>query len=355
VKVGRADPPIDPYRPEVAKDACQTVLSQKTKPEDRVVFNITGGTKLMALGAYRAAREADPPYPVIYVETGEGQLMKVCENVTEPIPFNKLALEDINVERYLQAYGVTILRLSPSLPEAKWLSAAQTLVTDLAGPALMTAIRSEPQPSKGQNKRLRFIRSRLPDDQGKLLERLQAEHSLFTEWDMGNGSLQLKISAPDTPFFWDGDWLELYTFYAVSEATDEVGQRLYRDPRWDIQIDWQGRGRDEDVNNQVDVAAVSGARLALFECKSGKNDPDSDTVYQLEVVGRAAGLYVDKWLITTRAGLTDPNADPSQRRLVRRALMADIVPIGAEELSDLPSYLCDREAYHSFLKRRFDL
>ncbi len=111
------------------------------------------------------------------------------------------------------------------------------------------------------------------------------------------------FSSPDILSFLEksGNILEYYTLYAVStlpQITDTVSGAV---------IDWENPpdpGDEDDVKNEIDVLAMSGAIPVFISCKNGC--VDSDELYKLNTVAeRFGGAYAKKILVMTYFDVPD--------------------------------------------------
>lgn len=103
---------VEPYDMADIESKLETVIREKNWPPDKVVFNLTGGTKLMAVTAYRLAEHFSCPF--LYVES-EGKKSVVyhyrfsgrdptLEKVEEIAPVLDI---DLYLKAYLEGYTET--------------------------------------------------------------------------------------------------------------------------------------------------------------------------------------------------------------------------------------------------------
>ncbi len=108
-------PPVDPYNLKNALKGCQDAVDALKKKGYEVVFNITGGTKIMSLAAYLCAQQKK--LEAIYVESRDRFLISIppSENLVNAIETDSLETErkslqeelfrEIDVPSYIALYG----------------------------------------------------------------------------------------------------------------------------------------------------------------------------------------------------------------------------------------------------------
>src|SRR5690606_24051546 len=90
---------IDPYNPVQVNEIIKAITEKKAH---NIILNITGGTKLMALGAYEVFKEKK--LPVIYCHTDDKIILHLL-----PEPKEEQLKVNLTIEDYLASYGFTIL------------------------------------------------------------------------------------------------------------------------------------------------------------------------------------------------------------------------------------------------------
>ncbi len=96
---------VDPYDMADIESKLKTVIRKKNWPPDKIVFNLTGGTKPMAFAAYRLAEQLSGPF--LYVQS-EGKSSRVYRyRFSERGPELEKADEVppvLDIDLYLKAY-----------------------------------------------------------------------------------------------------------------------------------------------------------------------------------------------------------------------------------------------------------
>lgn len=275
-----------PRMPEVRSRVASVI---KEELGCRCIVNFTGGTKLMAIGAYVAAMGVKAES--IYVDTLEGvfldgktgtditglfedgdkslsSLMRKlrvdiiaisngCERVTsgknweEFVPITNLLLGNKDLEEKAHEFADKILRGSPH----KWKERERWNAEKL----------EEPVNPPGE---------------------LRAEAVAVGIFEERGGKMYV---SPDTPLknfeetlkFFQGCWWEV----AVASYLNDKG--IYRDLRWSANVGARGSG---GTDMEEDILAVDGANLLYVSCKrGGRGDALSRTLEEVAASARRIG------------------------------------------------------------------
>ncbi|MGE4492688.1 MAG: DUF1887 family CARF protein [Syntrophotalea sp.] len=241
---------IAPYDIDRIRETVLGVLS--SLDGRRVVLNATGGTKIMAMGAYDVFREMG--CDAFYVDTLNGKIISVLpQSAIAPLP------EIIRVKSYLSAYGYRIRQTGccqvavkrQELAEriiagAKRFAPALTILNACAGAAKEQKRLS----GKLEDRHLSFsILMELADlfEQAEILEREGA-------W--------LKFADEDALFFANGGWLEEHLVKLFNRLK---GEKIIHDHQCNVQVETQS-----GLRNEIDLAFTAGNRLHLIEAKTGR-------------------------------------------------------------------------------------
>lgn len=346
--------PVSPYKTDEVVDQVKHLVDTGQSNESFIV-NITGGTKLMALGSYVAARlGGEDKIPTLYVDTEDKEVIWWgTDGKVQREGFNYDKLEEVDVRHYLQAYAIDLRREGETRPPDFLVDAARIVATQPGGVALMNTI------AEMRLRKETVISEPLPDDVSRgepweVIQQLADVSSLDVKLSEKDGTVWLTVPTRDQryEFFWNRYWLELYVFDQACQAG------VYNDVRLDATVDWEGFERTGYwTDNQLDVVASRGDRLTICECKTGKNALKPEHLYKLQVIGKRAGTFVDRILVTDRPRVTHPDSTDERRSIVR-ALSMDILVVGADELRDegtMQKILADPEKQLDRLKHDFGL
>lgn len=328
--------PVPPYEFEEIKRVCAQIRQEH--PGATFIYNITGGTKLMAEAALADARTIQAE--AVYVDTENSRLVTLAKDgsVTSE-RYKSQSLKEITGARYLQAYGVTIKEGTTESPADPWLALARSVATTDGGPALMRFLVESPEPSSATHSEKTWEIAELTRTERTALEQL-ASMASSTGAYLRRDSFTWALTRESKDFIWRRHWLEWYTFDCIKRIATE--NSAWHPPQRNVKIVWPGWERSLSHDNELDVTTIHGGRLLICECKAGKDAPTADNIYKLQVVGYKAGTFADKVLVTAQPYLTLPGKRNNEEQVVR-ALTLGILLVDAETLPCLPEYLQDVE------------
>lgn len=286
----------------------QAVLTQLAAAREAgltPVVNITGGTKLMSIGAFAAAHQQRAP--ACYVDTAHRQIHAATPTPlpapldSSPVAFRRIA-EQLTVAILTAAHGVT--SLVDGRDPAPWLPTARMLAAD---PRLEQAthdfsVRWLDEEKRKPTDYARLLTTPLDELPDPLIEPLHeagliclrdnhwylwhAEAEKINRWANGEryDTIQdyFAATAPlqQIVAFLSGGWWEL----AVLEAAQASGR--FRDVHWSP----QAARPDGSTSIEEDILAVEDLSLALFSCKrSGDRSRLLRAFEELDSAGRHLG------------------------------------------------------------------
>lgn len=266
--------------------------------DGELIFNATGGTKLMTLGFVEVFRERAAR--IIYTDTAHEQIEVVYERgTTDPRP---VPMADVlDVPRYLAVQGFRYQ--GDASQDAAWLAR----MTARQPAARYVAEHAEPL--AGLIGALNALARAALDAQG---ERLEKPCQKFSKKPHGRwwpealrtleragvirwkGEAEVEFPDAECARVLSGGWLEEYAFAVVRD------EGLY-DVRLNVQGVWEGA---EAARNEFDVLACHRNRLLFIECKTLKFEEgqnDNDLAYKVDSLGQdTRGLFGDIWVLSAR-------------------------------------------------------
>jgi hypothetical protein len=300
--------PAMPTVGEVAAAATEAIGSAREAWECPLV-NLTGGTKLMSIGAFDAARHCG--VPSIYVDTGRRQFIDVGTGETiQSVLGRELTFEAVRKRLKVDVIAVAngLERVTSTKKWETYVALARHLLNTprdeercwraMRGGDGVVGPTGEPRNWTGwiDLSRTPFdlpdavarhaaetglvepigARWRLPEPDAQLLEVAATEQAeqrrlqgRLPESERGNvtghvRNLRRKLAAliERTQFslnILSGGWLEV----ALADVANESGH--FEDLRWSVRTGGRGWGEEEEQ----DLIGVQGAQLALFSCKRG--------------------------------------------------------------------------------------
>lgn len=297
-----------------------------------VALNVTGGTKIMAMAAQEAFRDAKAPVFYVNVETDE--IIVIGKRPPNESLGGKVGLGD-----FLEAHGYTFKDgLQPVKPALK---REETDLThrivdgvERFGPALGT-LNEIAQRARGS-----LI--------GKLDERQRAEADLNEIIDLFAEGGHLRRDGAALHFeteaswrFVAGGWLEQHVYQAIA---DMAGSRHFAD----YGMNMKTVAPDGTTSNEMDGAFLHRNTLHLIECKAGNlaipgnygDDKGTEAIYKLETLLRMGGLRTRGMLIDYRGRLSKPRTSYEKKRVeanYARAKAANIRIVSGAKIKDLKS------------------
>lgn len=297
---------------------------EATYPGAEIVFNATGGTKLMALGFVEFFR--DFAHRVIYTDTAHRRIEILSTDKASPstTPMNDV----LDVPRYLAAQGLRyqcaasddnerMQRIDKRKPAAKYLARHATELDDFFGALNMLASQAMDNADTLVAPRQNLKYSPHPKSPwAKALAELVK--SGLVGWQDGNTEI-IFIDSERTQFL-RGGWLEEYAFHIIND------EKVF-DVRHGVEVSGDAAGL---TKNEFDVLSTHGNQLLFIECKTLRfnlDGNDNELGYKLDSLGKAArGLFGQTWLLSAR---------PPTPMLIERLSSANIRLIGPDSLPKL--------------------
>ncbi|KAI5911969.1 DUF1887 family CARF protein [Azoarcus sp. PA01] len=285
---------------------------------DDIAFNLTGGTKLMALAAQGVAGTARCATFYVDVDTDEViWLDRSRDNV-------KLGAS-LRLKHYLQSYGFGISdKQHPHIP-ASYRELQSTLVRNSRTFEKTLGELNYLAQAAEDHKTLVI---RLDDRQ---LDSLSLDAMLRNFEDADVLSRQddtIRFSDENARFFCKGGWLEQYVFQTLSTVQDRIG---LRDKASNLVV------TDPDgVRNELDVAFLARNRLFAIECKTARMDRErstkaNDTLFKLSENSRRIGGLGTKGMLASFRKLNEPE--------LKLAAALNIRVVCADQLARLDEHL----------------
>ncbi len=282
---------VDAFNLNQIKAACEQALQNHPDVEDWL-FNITGATTIMSIGAYEVTNKHPERVKWWYLDTGHTSIVTVSGSeqseqlfettVKQYIPACYCSLIDGDLESYRTTH------------ETQWLTFAQYLGKNPQQAALLKEILKTIQDINKIEKRVIDANTSQSYDLKGLSEetimmlKKAAEAGILSNWYRGDSACHFLLSEPQYKFL-DGTWLEVYTYKEIERSG------IFSNYEWGKKIkDRYGR------TNQLDVAMMYKARLFIVECKTGYEAFRSETFQTLESVANALGrTFVTRILVTS--------------------------------------------------------
>lgn len=259
--------------------------------DQEISLNITGGTKITALGAYQVFYTSNKP--IFYVDTKDNKILKLFpekEELAIPIEVS------VSIADYLAVYG---FQINSYVEDDEYIFKRKDLTNYLAStvavrPHIIPSINSELH--KFNDKSPMPISVKMPKDD-KLLQLITIlpKVSLLEED-------KITISDRSSLMYLKGFWLEEYVYMAAKDLKpDEI--------KLNVTGRWVTKGQ-HPPKNEFDVMLSKGNRLFYISCKTAnpnrkvQNDDEGmskDFLYELvSLSDRALGLFGKRMLVISR-------------------------------------------------------
>ncbi len=230
--------------------------------EDKFIVNITGGTKLMAIGAYNYFSHKDSE--IFYVQIKGNTYRKIHPEVKK----RESDLEyRIKLKDYLSAYGISIRKYQdkPILSIKK----AEHILHKMI--------------NKDYSQILHFLRTKR-ESRSVPIDRDLREFL----GELGFDNLHQDIEKEYTRLL-TGGWFEEYVYLLLKEKL------ILNEDEIMLSVDLK-------INNEIDVLFVRNNSIYLVECKTGLKDGKrsllSDTIYKINSISKQFGLRVRSIIFT---------------------------------------------------------
>jgi hypothetical protein len=246
-----------------------------------VGLNYTGGTKAMAVHAYRAIQEAKPDAIFSYLDPRRLK-MWIHEGDQKPIDYDISLEPKLTLKELFNLHGKYLLTNFPPRPEPY----SPELEAEIAKLYINKEINND---SKLNFENWKKWCNKLPKlDSGIDLQNISSNlaNLLSQHWDLSGNKAQITDRAKTAGFqeleelkpYCDGTWLESYVLKTLEDISDEIGL----EPE-DFQMSFNvvddpskltTKNKIKDGKFELDVAFIKGYQLFAISCaaKSGKSD-----------------------------------------------------------------------------------
>lgn len=255
VGVRRRD--VEPYDYNAIAETMLDILAEcENEP---LALNVTGGTKIMALGAYEAARQGE--VEIFYIDTqNDSRITLAPEFKSEPLR------ELLTVKHCLKAFDYTIDRQAGTCVKREHRDLTGKLVKNLS--RFSRPLRKLNWYAFKATGTSPCVQMETWDLQrGDFLDLLRLfRDGGFLNW--AEGSDMLSFPGEEERFFVNGGWLELHVQAVCNKL---LADGVIKDLAGNVEVK-SGSG----VHNEIDVAFIARNRLFLVECKTRNFQKQAD-------------------------------------------------------------------------------
>jgi Card1-like, endonuclease domain len=306
---------VDAYAPDSTLEACRQIIARHGA--NQLTANITGGTKVMSIAAFRAFSAAD--VPCTYTPNRRLLYLYPDGHDAEPLQMK------VEVLTYLHAHGqLASLRARDarlSLPDLAAFIGQHIARLD----PFLGRLRYEMRNAAGRSS-IRFPvegRQRQAIAGELVLRAMRA--GVLQATKAGTRELEIVFDDERARRYLDGEWLEDLVFEAVKHGGfDSCASN--------IALAWKDAPHRE--MNEIDIAVVHNLRFFYLSCKTGSDaNQMKQHLYELETLSDlAGGLFNHPILVGSSA-----KAVPAYLR--RRMEALGIMYVGPQDLPHLSSRL----------------
>lgn len=298
-----------------------------------IYLNLTGGTKIMALAAYRVGQRHG--LPMIYLVSAQSR--RLLQFVGTGAPERRDLTVPLPIEVHLAAHGIE-MRADDPLDEC-FSRAACLLAQQASDIQSLLAVCRETWSGKGGRPSDRICLEQPNPHERQALVELARLGLLDAPVNLPSGELcaAYAYGIGDSRKFLGGKWLEWYCYLA------DVHPSRLDDRAWGVyvrRLDATGphlaalpyQQLRHHADNELDVVVSQNGRIAAISCKSGEvQRKDLDQLHSV-VNQIPTGTYSARLLVT---------ATPSVGRLARHATRYGITVVCAGDLPRLGQVLIE--------------
>lgn len=224
--------------------------------KENIALNLTGGTKLMAIAAYRTFHDAG--YPAFYFTATSNEVLLLDNNERLTLQPPKIKIED-----YLRLHGYQIAannQLQHSVPRERQAIGEELVQRHQYYANAITTLNGIISDGRSKNRKtLTFTKSQSWGALDDLIDLLARHDLLKTDGD------KITFTDEDSLRYANGGWLEEYTFHLAASLPD------IQDIALNVQIENAGNPHQP---NELDIAILSHNILFVLECKTANLKAD---------------------------------------------------------------------------------
>lgn len=303
-------------------DDCEIKFSEAARrySNDEVVINLTGGTKIMVLGAYNSFKSIAKQ--MIYTPIPKNEFITVFpkdDSCKKPFSYNL----KLSVEAYVTAYGVKIENTNKLKDIKEKALNNKDLCSWMAKnykdiECLLKILFTQLQNARDKNS---F------DIDTDYNPKSKADKELLNKLGMKNNTIKKRLSKDEIRFL-TGDWLSNYCYNEISAlSVDDVVTEIEL-------ISPKG------AKNEFDVMFTKDNALYIVECKSlsSKEEQYQDFLYKISALQQDFGLRVNGFMISTTRDILD-NKGEIKPHIKKRAEQCSTNIIHPDEISNVSEFI----------------
>ncbi len=253
------------------------------------LVNLTGGTKLMAIGAYSFFKEKK--VKMLYLpDTDQSHVLDAVTGQQESEQKHK-----VSIKAFLAGYGFELYEDGAEKWKKlarKWSEFATWILANCNDEKLLDELASFN--AYINDKKGRWLRD-------EIFTPKFAEYLVKYEDVIRNGKKIRGNVGPDMVNFLCGKWLEVFIYHVFLKYAEALGL-------WDVQIGVRLKADGTEFENELDVAFIRDQSLYIVECKTGEQTHDREvgSLYKLEAIKKQFGaLRVSSYFASTSPNILE--------------------------------------------------
>ena len=318
--------PFDDSTPETIQASAQKIGLENG--EGSVIFNVTGGHKLMTLAMAKEMEEIADDLHLLYAETRHQRI-----DWLKPAPAMQDMEDVLKVDDFLLVQGYSRVRSADR--DGYWQVDAQArrALTQKLGDesdklarffGALNKLAQQAMPDKDRGKPFRASQSFEFAPGGRSAEVLaQARQLDLLAWD---DDTEIAFSSEDSAVYFGGGWLEEFVWLKLRGLKPS-----------DTAVNLVVKPIGSEVENELDAVVAHRNRLLLVECKTLRfgRDPakDADYIYKLAQLSKQVGGSMASSLLLS--------ARPVDELVVERARQYGVSILAAAEVKNFVAYVRD--------------
>jgi len=244
---------LDAYDLNMIKKICSDIIKNN---EDKIILNVTGGTKVMAIAAYEIFNSFHKR--IFYYDP-----VKHCiTDVNSANPTHEKVNYQIDVRDYLKAHGYEIL-------EDKTNSGRAENKKDFFDNLNKTRLNELIEFMNGAKQKIHLNTPNQCFNLNKF-----CFNKNYDKISIIDNLSKIKIAMKQSDFKF-GDWLEDILFLIMKDKS-------FYDVRYGVKI------IKNDINNEIDLLCTKNCKLYLYSCKDRKKN-EKDDIFEIEVLKNITG------------------------------------------------------------------
>ena len=317
--------PFNDSTPEAIQASAQKIGMENG--EGSVIFNVTGGHKLMTLAMVKEMEIADDLH-LLYAETRHQRI-----DWLKPAPAMQDMEDVLKVDDFLLVQGYSRVRSADR--DGYWQVDAQArrALTQKLGDesdklarffGALNKLAQQAMPDKDRGKPFRASQSFEFAPGGRSAEVLaQARQLDLLTWD---DDTEIAFASEDSAVYFGGGWLEEFVWLKLRGLKPS-----------DTAVNLVVKPIGSEVENELDAVVAHRNRLLLVECKTLRfgRDPakDADYIYKLAQLSKQVGGSMASSLLLS--------ARPVDELVVERARQYGVSILAAAEVKNFVAYVRD--------------